>query len=463
MRLSSDIGTMTESIAARLDGAAISGFHRRLLFIIGAGMFFDSFDLYLAGSVLGTLVHDGFSTLPENARFVSSTFVGMVIGALGAGFLGDRFGRRFTYQFNLAIFGIFSLAAAAAPSMTWLIAARLMMGVGLGAEIVIGYATMIEFTPAAQRGRWAALLSLITNLGLVGSTLLGWLIIPNFGWRWMFVFAGVGALFVLWLRKAMPESPRWLDARGRTAEAEAIVARIEADAPAGLPHPPPPAAFTASLARAASAPLPRAQLVRRMLLGSLLQVIAGIAAYGFVVWVPTFLVQRGVNITSSLGQTLLMSMGGPAGSFLGFLLSDRVGRRPLIIAGSLLAAVFGMAFATTTTAATAVPIGFAMFALVFFLVAINVAGYVPELFPTPIRMRANGVCSTIGRLATIGIPFAVVWLFQEGGVIAVLGAVTVAMLVQAAAVGVWGPETSRHGLDEVAVDVVGGRAGRPHA
>jgi putative MFS transporter len=431
------------SVAERLDCAPITAFHRRLLFIIGAGMFFDSFDLYLAGAVLGTLVHDGFSTLPQNAQFVSSTFIGMVIGALGAGFLGDRFGRRFTYQFNLAIFGLASLAAAAAPNMGWLIAARLVSGIGLGAEIVIGYATMIEFTPAAQRGRWAALLSLITNFGLLGSTLLGWLIIPHFGWRWMFVFAGVGALFVLWLRKAMPESPRWLDARGRTAEAEAIVARIEAG---GVARPAPAARAT----RPGPAPvLPRGQLVQRMVLGSLIQVIAGIASYGFVVWVPTFLVQRGVNVTSSLGQTLLMSMGGPTGAFIGFLLSDRFGRRPLIITGSLLAAVCGMAFAHATDAAVAVPVGFAMFALVFFLVSINVAGYVPELFPTPIRMRANGACSTVGRLATIGIPFAVVALFQAGGVLAVLGAVTVAMLIQATAVAVWGPETSRHGLDEV--------------
>ena len=115
-------------------------------------MFFDSFDIYLAGSVLGELVHSGWSTVPLNARFISATFVGMVIGAAGAGWLGDRYGRRFTYQFNLAIFGVGSLACAAAPDMGWLIAARFVTGIGLGAEIVIGYATMLEFMPPAYRG-----------------------------------------------------------------------------------------------------------------------------------------------------------------------------------------------------------------------------------------------------------------------------------------------------------------------
>ncbi|WP_158746566.1 MFS transporter [Acidisphaera sp. L21] len=431
-----------QTLAARIDQVPITNFHRRLLFIIGAGMFFDSFDLYLAGTVLGTLLHDGWSTLPQNAQFVSFTFVGMVIGAFGAGFLGDKFGRRFTYQFNLLIFGLASLAAAAAPTMGWLIGARFVSGIGLGAEIVIGYATLIEFAPAAKRGKWAALLSLITNFGLLGSTLLSWLIIPSYGWRGMFVFAGVGALIVLVLRKSMPESPRWLDSQGRTAEAEAIVARIEASA-AGLPRPPVP---LVEAPRVRS--LPRGTMMRRMIVGSLLQVIAAIASYGFVVWVPTFLVKSGVSVTGSLGQTLLMSMGGPAGAFLGYLLSDRIGRRPLIITASLLAAVCGMAFASATSAAMAVPIGFVMFALVFFLVSIVVAGYVPEMFPTPIRMRANGTCATVGRLATIGIPYAVVWLFTEGGVIGVLGGVTCAMLIQATAVGFWGPETAQHGLDE---------------
>jgi len=108
-----------------------------------------------------------------------------------------------------------SLAAGAAPDMDWLIAARFACGVGLGAEIVIGYATMLEFVPPSHRGRWAALLSLITNFGLFVSTLVSWLVIPALTWRAMFVIAAVGAFGVLWLRRAMPESPRWLEIKPR--------------------------------------------------------------------------------------------------------------------------------------------------------------------------------------------------------------------------------------------------------
>jgi MFS transporter, putative metabolite:H+ symporter len=147
---------------SRLDRLPIGPFHRRIMLLIGIGMFFDGFDIYLAGTVLGVTLKTGFSTLQQNATFISATFVGMMLGSFGTGFLGDRYGRRFTYQFNLLMFGLASLAAAFAPNMAVLIACRFVMGVGLGAENVVGYATMTESCrraraasgPASRRSAW---------------------------------------------------------------------------------------------------------------------------------------------------------------------------------------------------------------------------------------------------------------------------------------------------------------------
>ena len=138
----------------------------------------------------------------------------MTIGALVTGFLGDRYGRRFTYQTNLLIFGFASLAAAFAPDMTALIWLRFLMGLGLGAEIVVGYSTLTEFVPPKSRGRWLSLMAVMVVSGLPITALLGYLIIPAYGWRPMFAIAGLGALMVWYLRKALPESPRWLEAQG---------------------------------------------------------------------------------------------------------------------------------------------------------------------------------------------------------------------------------------------------------
>jgi len=145
---------VTADSGARLDRLPISTFHRRIMLLIGTGMFFDGFDIYVAATVLGATLKSGFSTMSQNAQFMSVTFVGMMLGSFLTGFLGDRYGRRFTYQANLAIFGLASIASAFAPSMAVLTLLRFVMGVGLGAENVVGYSTMTEFVPPQARGTW---------------------------------------------------------------------------------------------------------------------------------------------------------------------------------------------------------------------------------------------------------------------------------------------------------------------
>src|SRR3954464_948207 len=114
----------TVNAGARLDRLPISSFHRRIMWLIGAGMFFDGFDLYLLGPVLGATISTKFAIPAQAPLFVSATFIGMTIGALLTGFIGDRYGRRFTYQINLMIFGLASLAGAFAPDMETLIGLR---------------------------------------------------------------------------------------------------------------------------------------------------------------------------------------------------------------------------------------------------------------------------------------------------------------------------------------------------
>jgi MFS family permease len=105
--------------------------------------------------------------------FVSSTFVGMMIGAFVAGYVGDRLGRRYSYQLNLAVFGLASIAACFAPDIEWLIVLRFIMGIGLGAELVVAAGTLAEFVPPDTRGKWVSLLAIITNSGLFAALAAG--------------------------------------------------------------------------------------------------------------------------------------------------------------------------------------------------------------------------------------------------------------------------------------------------
>ena len=118
------------SIGARLDRLPVTQLHRKVFKLIAVGMFFEGFDIYIAASVLGATYKTGFSTLAQNGLFISMTFVGMTLGALLTGFVGDRYGRRFTYQLNLIIFGAAALASVVAPDMSTLIVLRFLMGLG---------------------------------------------------------------------------------------------------------------------------------------------------------------------------------------------------------------------------------------------------------------------------------------------------------------------------------------------
>ena len=442
--------TSTLHAGARLDRLPISSFHRRILWLIGGGMFLDSFDIYLAGGVLGALVKSGWSSIPLNAAFLSATFAGMLIGAFSAGVLGDAKGRKFTYQFNLAIFGIASFVGAFSPNMIFLIVARFFMGLGLGAEIVVGYGSIGEFIPPAVRGKWSAYLSLMTNSALFVSTFLGYLIIPTIGWRVMFAIVGVGALVVWVIRKKMPESPRWLESKERFEEAEAILRVAEAESARGAPLPPVASSERMVTHKTSLIDLFRPRQLRRILVAIMVQIAINFVIYGFIVWVPTFLVKQGLGVSSSLGYTTLMSLGGPVGAIVGVFIADRLGRKNGLIIVSILAAIVGWLYGNSTTVEMATLLGFALFTLTYLMVTLGIATYTPELFATENRMRANGVASCAGRITGILAPQLVVVLFAAGGVKQVLMVIVGVLLVMTAVLAAFGIETNRRSLEDIA-------------
>ena len=412
-------------------------------------MFFDGFDIYVAGAVLGATLKSGFSTMGQNAEFVSVTFLGMMLGAFFTGFLGDRYGRRFTYQANLAIFGLASIAAAFAPSMLVLILLRFVMGAGLGAENVVGYATMTEFVPPQARGKWLGIVSVFVVSGLPVTGLLGTLIIPRFGWRTIFMLGGLGAMAVWYLRKALPESPRWLESVGRTEEADAILRSIEREvsihhAPLREPVSSPPATHSRGLAS-----LLGPVLLPRMIVGATTLIVVNTLIFGFVTWLPTFFVQEGRSIASSLGYALVISLGAPLGTALGAFTADSWGRKPTIIGASLLTIVIGSVYPFVKDPAQLMMVGFLLMIPIYVLVAVLFAIYIPELFPTEVRMRASGICNTFGRGATILTPFIVVALFRDYEVRGVLVFLIALLIVQIIVVLRFGVEPKKRRLEDL--------------
>jgi MFS transporter, putative metabolite:H+ symporter len=434
---------------ARLDRLPISSFHRRILTLIGIGMFFDGFDVYVAATVLGATLKTGFSTLAQNAQFVSVTFVGMMLGSFLTGFLGDRYGRRFTYQANLIIFGVASIAAAFAPSMLVLILLRGIMGLGLGAELVAGFSTMTEFVPPQARGKWVGTLSVFVVTSLPISALASTVIVPRLGWRAMFVLAGLGGLAVWYMRKALPESPRWLESIGRTEEAEAILKSIEQEvASEHGPLPPPTVSKPAPLTRTAAALL-NPVLLPRMIVGIVTLIVANTLIYGFVTWLPTFFVHQGRSVARSFLYSFIMSAGAPVGSVIGMLTADSWGRKPAIIGASAMTILVGGIYPFIQNPILLLATGFLLVLPIYVQVTLLFAIYIPELFPTDVRMRAAGICNTFGRGATIVTPFMVVALLRSYGIGGVLSLMIGLLIVQILVVFFFGVEPKNRRLEEM--------------
>ena len=432
---------------ARLDRLPISSFHYRIFWLIGAGMFFDGYDIYIASPVLGAAFKTGFSTLAQNGWFLSLTFIGMTLGSLLAGFLGDRYGRRFTYQFNLMIFGLASIAAAFAPTIEVLIALRFVMGVGLGAEIVVGYGTMTEFVPPQRRGKWMAFMAFVVVSGLPVTALLAQQIIPRFGWRPLFIIAGIGALIVWYLRKNLPESPRWLEANGRTEEAEALLQIIEREVSGGAALPPPVLAPPVPPLSLSSLLTPA--LLPRMVVGSVVLITINALIFGFVVWLPTFFVKQGLSIAQSLTYTLVINSASLIGCAIGAFCADWLGRRVTIIGGSVWTIAFGALYPFVKDPTTVLAVGFMLFLGIYVLTSLLYGVYTSEIFPTEVRLRANGICNMFGRGATIVTPLIVVALFSNFGVGGVLAFMIGLLILQIIVVAGWGVEPARRGLDEL--------------
>jgi putative MFS transporter len=186
-----------------------------------------------------------------------------------------------------------------------------------------------------------------------------------------------------------------------------------------------------------------------MIVGATTLIVVNTLIFGFITWLPTFFVQAGRSIASSLGNSLVMSLGAPLGSAIGASTADSWGRKPTILGASLLTIVIGSIYPFVSNPRVLLGVGFLLTIPIYILVTLLFAIYIPELFPTEIRMRASGICNTFGRGATILTPFIVVALFRSYNVGGVLAFMIALLIVQIVVVLMFGVEPKKRGLEEI--------------
>ena len=445
--------TIEGFVGSALDEAKITPLHRKVIGLIAAGYFFDVIDFTIFGSLVPYILQSKFATGPEVAAIGSATIFGMFIGTAGQGQLSDRFGRRFIYQFNLLLFGVFTILCAFAPSVTLLVICRFIAGLGLGAEQPLCFAYAGEYSPKAIRGRILAFIHFVGGacvwpIGTATVLLLGTTIFPTnpeYVWRGIWLIIGIGALIVWVMRFALPESPRYLATHGRGQEALDVLGRL------GIATPPLSSLTSDAASNTKSDPFAVVfkMFPRRVIAGMICFTAFFGVAIGLGAWLPNIMNAKGFSITKSIQFTLWMNFAVPCASLWMMYSLDKFGRKSTSIVAFVGAAIMAVVFANAATAVQLVAAGFVM---TFF---VQVAGnamqiFTSEVFPTNARASGFGWAAGVGRLATAFIMPTILWVQSGYGLMTVFVCLAILLVIAAGAVTQLGPEARQKGLDEIA-------------
>ena len=423
--------------------------------IAGIGSFFDLFDIFLAG-VLGTVLTQQFALdrlwLPAA---LSSAFVGMFIGATVLGRFADTFGRRTAFLVNLAIYSAFTLVGAFSVNATMLIASRFLAGIGIGAELTLVDAYLSELLPARLRGRYIAWAYTLGFIGVPAAGLLGRILVPREpfgidGWRWLFVAGSLGAVIVWFVRRRLPESPRWLESVGRTAEAEAIVTRMEKEAAIDAAVPTSSAQDVHGSRRSGLLVLFSGEYRSRVIMLGVFHIFQTIGYYGFGTLVPLVLAAKGYSIVTSLTFTTLTFIGYPIGSALSLPIIERLDRKWLIVGSAFCMSVLGVGMGYSTSPVAIVVLGF-LYTAVSNVFSNGLHIFQVEIFPTSVRATAAGLCYGLSRLSSAAMPFVLLPVLERWGSGPMFVVVATALWIVIVDVALFAPPTTGRSLEEVNV------------
>jgi len=439
-------------IAARLERLPLTSYQRWIFGIIATAWFFDSMDLAALTFVLGSIRQTFGLSTAEAGLLSSMSFLGMFIGAASAGLLADRFGRARVFQVSMIFWGLGSLCCGLSTTATALGASRLLLGFGMGMEFPVAQSMVSEIMPARNRGRYIAFLEGFWPLGFIASGLLTYFVLQAADWRWVFIMQAIPAVFVLVVRRYVPESPRWLASHGYSERAEATVRDIESrvrDRLGSKELPP--------VVRQAAAPASEVTGLRTLFSGIYakrtamlwtLWFFALLGFYGLTTWLGALLQAKGFPITKSVFYTILISLAGIPGFLVSAWLVESWGRKATLVMNLLCGAIachfYGSAADQTQLIIAGLCMQFFLFGMWSALYA-----YTPELYPTHVRATGTGFASAIGRIGSLIGPYVIGVILPAAGQSGVFALGAGAFVVAALAVLLLGEETRGRALESI--------------
>jgi putative MFS transporter len=392
------------SLSDRIDELPLSGFHYRLVGVSGVGWMFDAMDVGLMSFVLPAIIKE-WNLLPMEIGWASSmALIGMLAGAVIAGFAADRYGRKRVFLSTLVLFSAATGLCGLSRSFHSLLALRFLVGLGLGGELPVAASLVAEFSPKAHRGKLVCLLDSFWSLGWALAAAIAFLAVPKWGWRSVFFVGSIPALYAVFLRREVPESPRFLSSAGRPDEALRVVRSIEKLCGT-------PAVELTAAAGAARSPGFRAlwsgPMGRQSAMLWVLWFVLGYSYFGIYSWLPSLLVASGHTVVQSLRYTLIIALAQAPGFLSAAFLVDRWGRiATLTVYRVLLAAA---CFFFGYQAVSPAQIMFWGCLISFFgMGSWGVAyTYTTEIYPTALRTTGAGWATAMARVGGILAPLAI--------------------------------------------------------
>lgn len=452
-----DVSSTPLGIGERLERLPRTWWAYKVLVLCSLAWLIEAVDIGIVGVILPT-VTGLFELSPgQVSQLAVASTVGIIIGVIPSGIMADRIGRKRVLIAGMTVSTILTLLCAFAPSIGWLVALRFLAGLGMGAMFPLPYSMMSELVPSRMRGRATGIMDSLLSVGYFVSPLLGALIIPNtapdVGWRMLFVLGGLPVVYVFILARFLPESPRWLEIKGRRADAERTMRAIEEEVERQAGQPLPAVGdiipVTVSAERVPVNTLWQAQYRTRTIMSWLVLGGTFFMFYSIQIFMPTVVVSMGFSLTSAFVFTAIIVGASIPGKFLEAWLVEVWGRKPVIISFTLIAVACAFVFGFLESATSVLIVGMIMS---FFGIGANPATkvYVAENYPT--RVRATGVAAAeaVGRLiAGVIAPAYFPFLLAGRGVAAAYSFVGVVGLVGVLAVAILGTETKGRLLEEI--------------
>ena len=434
--------------------------HTRIAVALGIAWVLDGFETAIVGPVLSSIAaHLHFQA--SLAAWVNPIYtIGMLVGALVFGELADRLGRKRLFMVTLAIYAVATILTGFSWNYFSLALFRFLTGIGIGGEFSAINCAIDEFVPARFRGRTDGLINASWNVGAIAASGIALYALGNVGgatWRLVFWFGALLAVGVLIVRRFVPESPRWLLARGRFAEARDIVAVVEAasgaqavvdpDLPIEFTPLAPPAGYFGQIAELFRATPHRLFFAFVVNLAQVMPYYGILAIAGIAIFPAVGMHGQQIPLLYLLGAVC-----GLTGQVVSSLLMDRWGRRPTMLLGFTLAALGSLALAYGLGNTAHFVLSFAVFSVFSAWVGSGAYVITSELFPTHLRATGIGLSVAVGRVGAIAAPLAFYALFARAGVAPVFIAMAVIFATGSVALWWWlryGVEGRNRSLEEM--------------